>query len=189
MATTATIKKAMVILHNNEPHVVVDYQHVSPGKGSAFSRVRMKQVKTGKLLEVTYKADETVPYVDLTRSRMQFLYADEGAGYFMDQATFETVMIDKGVLGDSVEYLKEGMEVMAMVYEGAPIAVELPIKVPYKITQAEDAVKGDSSGGGVTKDATIETGKVIKVPLFIKQGETVIVNTESGEYVERQAAK
>jgi len=175
----------MVILHNNEPHLVVDYQHVSPGKGSAFTRVRMKQVKTGKLIEVTYKADETVPYVELQRSKMQFLYKDEGAGYFMDQATFETVMIDKGVLGDSWDFLKEGLDVMAMVYEGSTIAVELPIKVPYKITHAEEAVRGDSAGGGVTKDAEIETGRIVKVPLFIKQGETILVNTESGEYVER----
>lgn len=185
MATTASIKKSMVILHNNEPHVVVDFQHVSPGKGAAFSRVRMKQVKTGKLLEVTYKADEEVPYVDLARTRMQFLYQDEGAGYFMDQNTFETVMIDKGVLGEASEFLKEGMEIMAMVYEGSPIAVELPIKVAYKVTQTEDAVKGDTASGGVTKEATIETGRMIRVPMFIKQGEMVIVNTETGEYVER----
>jgi len=92
------------------------------------------------------------------------------------------------VLGDAVEYLKEGMEVMAMVYEGSPIAVELPIKVAYKITHSEDAVKGDSSGG-VTKDAVIETGKTIKVPLFIKQGETIVVNTETGEYVERMSTE
>ena len=135
MATTATIKKSMVILHNTEPHVVVDYQHVSPGKGSAFTRVRMKQVKTGKLIEVTYKADEEVPYVDLARTRMQFLYKDEGAGYFMDQNTFETVMIDKGIIGEGWDFLKESMEVMAMVYEGSPIAIELPIKIAYKVTQ------------------------------------------------------
>ncbi|MFH0927866.1 MAG: elongation factor P [bacterium] len=184
MATTADIKKSMVILHNNEPHVVVDYQHVSPGKGSAFSRVRMKQVKTGKLIEVTYKADETVPYVDLQRTRMQYLYQDGGACYFMDQNNFETVMIDKGIVGDLAGYLKEGIEIMAMVYEGAPIAIEIPTKIPYKVTRAEDAVKGDTSGN-VTKEVEIETGKTVRAPLFIKQGETIIVNTETGEYVSR----
>jgi len=185
MATTADIKKSMVILHNNEPHVVVDYQHVSPGKGSAFSRVRMKSVKTGKLIEVTYKSDETVPYVDLTRSRMQYLYQDENACYFMDQNSFETVMIEKAIIGEQVGFLKEGIEVMAMVYEGSPIAVELPIKVVYKVTQADEVVKGDTAGGNVTKESIIETGKMIRVPMFIKQGESIIVNTETGEYVER----
>lgn len=184
MATTADIKKSMVILHNNEPHIVVEYQHVSPGKGSAFTRVRMKQVKTGKLIEVTYKSGEEVPYVDLTRVRMQYLYQDEGACYFMNQSTFETVMIDKGVVGDTLGYLKEGIEAMVMVYEDAPIALEIPTKIPYKVTQAEEAVKGDTSGN-VTKEVTIETGKTIRVPLFIKQGETIIVNTETGDYVSR----
>ena len=185
MASTANIKKSMVILHNSEPHVVVDYQHVSPGKGSAFTRVRMKQVKTGKLIEVTFKADETVPYVELTRVRMQFLYADDHAGYFMDQNTFETVMIGRDIIGEQFDYLKDGVEVMAMVYEGAPIAVELPIKIAYLVTRAEEAVKGDSAGGNVTKEIELETGKTIRAPLFIKQGETIIVNTETGMYVER----
>ena len=185
MATTADIKKSLVILHNNEPHIVVDYQHVSPGKGSAFTRVRMKQVKSGKLIEVTYKSGETVPYVDLERTRMQFLYQDDTAGYFMDQNTFETVMIDKGVIGDALGYLKEGIEVMAMVYEESPIAIELPIKIAYKIVRAEAAVKGDSSSGNVTKEVELETGKTFRVPLFIKEGETILVNTETGEYVER----
>ena len=188
MATTADIKKSLVILHNNEPHVVVDYQHVSPGKGSAFTRVRMKQVKTGKLIEVTFKADETVPYVALQRTRMQYLYQDENACYFMDQTSFETVMIEKGIVGEAVGYLKDGLEIMAMVYEGAVIAVELPIKVAYKIVRAEDAVRGDSSGGNVTKEVELETGKTIRAPLFIKQGETILVNTETGEYAERTTA-
>lgn len=166
-------------------HQVTDFQHVNPGKGSAFVRTRMRNVQTGKTLENTFKAGEAVEIVDLERANMQYLYADDTGFNFMDNDTYEQVSISQELIGDKGQYLTEGQEVVVLMHSGQPLSVDLPKKLAFKVTEAMPAVKGDSAQGRVTKEVTLETGMKVQVPLFIEQGDRVIVNTESGEYVER----
>ncbi len=166
-------------------HVVTDAQHVNPGKGSAFVRAKLKNVQTGKTLENTFKVSESVETVELDRMNMQYLYKDANNYYFMDNSTFEQVGIPADMLGDRGLYLKEGQEVSVLMYEGRALSVDLPKKLTFKVVEAMPAVKGDTASGRVTKECTLETGMKIHVPLFVEQGDLIVVNTETGEYVER----
>lgn len=166
-------------------HVVSEFQHVNPGKGSAFIRVKLKNIQTGKSLENTFKSGEAIDVVNLDRANMQYLYQD-GSGYnFMDNGTYEQVAISAEAIGDMGEYLTEGLEVIVLSTNGSILNVELPKKLAFEVVEAEPAVKGDTASGNVRKEVTLETGKKLQVPLFINQGDKVVVNTESGEYVER----
>lgn len=164
---------------------IVDFQHVNPGKGSAFVRTRLKNVETGKVLEHTFKSGETLEFVDLDRANMQFTYKDETGYSFMDNKSFESYTIPTDLIGEKGLYIKEGQEVQVLLHEGRPLSIALPMKLSFVITEAMPAVKGDTSGGRVMKEVTLDTGLKIKVPIFIEQGEKVVVNTETGEYVER----
>jgi len=185
MADTTALKKDAFVMFRGEICVVTDSQHINPGKGSAFVRAKLKNVQTGKVIENTFKVGESVETVDLDRMNMQYLYKDENSYYFMDNTSFEQVGIPTDLVGDKGQYLKEGQEVSVLSHEGRPLSVDLPKKLTFKITEAMPAVKGDTASGRVTKEATLETGMKIAVPLFIEQGDLVVVNTETGEYVER----
>ncbi|MEY4723525.1 MAG: hypothetical protein RLZZ324_1038 [Candidatus Parcubacteria bacterium] len=185
MATTADIKKDLFIRHKDAICAIVEFQFVNPGKGSAFVRTRLKNVQTGKVLEHTFKSGEDIDVVDLERVNMQYLYKDADNYSFMDNKTFETYGIPVEVLGDKGQWLKEGQEAIVLMHGEQALSVALPMKLSFKVTEAMPAVKGDTSSGRVLKEVTIETGAKIKVPIFIDQGEDVIVNTETGEYVER----
>lgn len=185
MADTSDIKKDIVIMFKDAPHTVVDFQHVNPGKGSAFVRTRLKNVQTGKVFEQTYKSGEGIELVDIERTTMQFLYKDADNFYFMDNKSFEQIGISASTVGEKGQYLKEGMEAMVALHEGVALNLELPKKLTYKVTQADPGVKGDTASGRVTKEVTLETGMKLAVPLFIKEGDLVVVNSETGEYVER----
>jgi len=185
MADTTAIKKDAFIMYKDAVHVVTDFQHVNPGKGSAFVRTKMRNVQTGRSLENTFKTSETIETVSLERANMQYLYSDDTGCNFMDNDTFEQVTIDKELIGDKVQYLTEGQNVMVLSYQGQPLSVDLPKKLTFEVVEAMPAVKGDSAQGRVTKEVTLETGMKIQVPLFVEQGTKVVVNTESGEYVER----
>lgn len=185
MASVNEITKGIVIKQNSDLFVVTDFQHVNPGKGAAFVRTRLQNIKTGKGFEVTFKSNESVEMVEVERRRMQYLYKNGEMYALMDNSTYEQIEINEALLGDKKDYLKEGIEVSVAMYEGAPVAVELPRKIAYKVIDAPPGVRGDTAGGNVTKEVTLENGLKAQVPLFIKEGEEVIINTETGEYVER----
>ncbi len=185
MASTQDIKRGVVILWKNEPHLVAEFEHIMPGKGSAFVRTKLKNLRSGKVLENTFKVGEKVDVVDLEKRRVQYLYASGDKFAFMDNTSYEQFEVGTEVLAGFEKYLKENLEVILLFSEGLPITCEFPKKVSYKVTEAEPGVKGDTASGRVTKEVTFETGLKIRAPLFIKEGDTVVVNTETGEYAER----
>lgn len=185
MASPSEIKKGVVVLHNNDPWVVTEFQHINPGKGAAFVRTRIKNLKDGRTLEQTYKVSETITIVDVEFRNMQYLYHDATGYTFMDSGTYEQVTMSDDTVGDQGQYLREGLEVTLTMYEGQPIAIQLPRKMTFKIIETMPAVKGDTASGNVTKEAKVDAGFIVHVPIFLKEGEEIIVNTDTGEYVER----
>lgn len=185
MSSPSDIKKGVVIRENGELWVVTEFQHVNPGKGAAFVRCRVKNVKTGKTLEKTIKMSEPVELVEVEYRNMQYLFHDATGYTFMDNGTYEQVTMNDEDVGDQAKYLKEGLALMVSTYEGKPIALQLPRKMTFKITETMPAVKGDTASGNVTKEAMTDGGFVVHVPIFLNQGEDIIVNTDTGEYVER----
>jgi len=185
MASTSDVKKGVVIKHQGDLFVVVEFQHVNPGKGSAFVRTRMKSLGSGKVIEITYKTSENIDVVSVSFQTMQYLYENAGVYSFMDMTSYEQVEMDADLIGDDGKYLKEGLEVIVGMYEGKPVSIQLPKKIKYKVVEAPPAVKGDSAAGNVTKEIVLDNGLKIQAPIFIKEGEEVMVNTESGSYSER----
>lgn len=186
MASPSDIKKGVVIKNEQGLWIVNEFQHVNPGKGASFVRTRIKNLQTGKVLETTYKTSETITIVDVEHRRMQYLYHDATGYTFMDNATYEQATMSDEDVGEQGKYLREGMEVNVSTYEDRPIAFELPRKMTFKVIEAMDAVAGNTaSGGNMTKEITLDGGIKVNAPLFIKQGESVVINTENGEYVER----
>ena len=162
----------------------VEFQHVKPGKGAAFVRTKYKNVKTGSVVERSFNPNEKFEQAQLTRQDMQFIYADGDLYYFMDQETYEQTPIHQDKIGDGIKFLKEEMVCKVVSYKGDIFQVELPITVVLEITECEPGVKGDTANNA-SKYATLETGAVVKVPLFVNQGEKIKVDTRTGEYLER----
>ncbi|MDP2692640.1 MAG: elongation factor P [bacterium] len=194
MSSTSEIKKGVVIRHQNDLWVVTTFNFVNPGKGSAFTKTRMRSISSGKNLEITYKSSESVDLVSVARTNMQYLYKSavpagrQGENYsFMNKDTYETVDVNAGVLGDDAKYLRDGLDVIAILHEDNVVAIDLPKKVTYTVKQAPPAVKGDSASGNVTKEIVLDNNLVIQAPIFIKEGEDVIVNTDTGDYGGRSA--
>ena len=185
MPSTSEIKKGIVLKWEGELWLITEFQHVNPGKGSAFVRTKMKNVRTGKAIENTFKTSETITIEELTKKKMQYLYGDGETYNFMDPANYEQVMLSADVVGENARFFKEGLEVIILYQDESPITLELPKKITYKVINAPEAVRGDSSSGRVTKEITLENGLKIQVPIFIKEGEEVIVNTETGQCAER----
>ncbi len=185
MIDTSSISKGVVLKFKDGLYLVTDFQHVNPGKGSAFVRTRLKNIATGKSVEQTYKAGEAIEIMDVDKRRMQYLYKDENNLYFMDNSTYEQIQIPKTMIAEQEGFIKEGQEVAIVMHGITPITVELPKKITLKIVDTVPGVKGDTASGNVTKEATLETGAKIRVPLFVKSGESVVINTETGEYAER----
>jgi elongation factor P len=163
---------------------VVEFQHVKPGKGPAFVRTKMKQVLTGKVVEKTFNAGVKVEVAVVEKRDMQFLYKDGEDFVFMDTSTYDQLTIPAATVADAANYMLENAEVIVAMHEGNPLYVELPASVALEITYTEPGIQGDRSSGG-TKPATLETGIDIQVPLFIKQGEKVLVDTRDGSYLGR----
>ncbi|MDP3244204.1 MAG: elongation factor P [bacterium] len=187
MARASEIQKGLAIVFKNEPHLVVDFQHVNPGKGAAFVRARLKSLKTGKVIENTYKSEESIEFVELERKKVQYLYGGQNEYTFMDMVTYEQFSLNGEIVGPYASYLKENMEVTLLLSDSVPVTVDFPKKVTLKVTEAPPAVRGDTATN-VTKEITLENGLKIKTPMFIKEGDMVIINTETGEYVERFTA-
>ncbi len=160
------------------------YQHVKPGKGQAFVKTKLKNVKTGAVIDRTFRADEKVNLAVLDKREMQYLYADDAGLVFMDNESFEQVHVDPELLGDAAKFLRDSMVCMVPVHEGMPVGAELPVTAQYEITETEPGLKGDRVSGAL-KPATLETGAIVQVPLFIEQGEKIKVDTRTGEYISR----
>ena len=184
MATTNDLKNGMTLNIDGSLWTVVEFQHVKPGKGPAFVRTKMKQVLTGKVVEKTFNAGVKVEVAVVEKRDMQYLYKDGADFVFMDTTTYDQITISEATVGDGANYLLENAEVNVAIHEGQPLYVELPASVALEITYTEPGIQGDRSSGG-TKPATVETGIDIQVPLFIKQGEKVLVDTRDGSYLGR----
>jgi elongation factor P len=178
------VKNGMKILVNNEPCIITDTEYVKPGKGQAFTRIKYRFIKSGRVVELTMKATDSLEAADVVDTDMQFLYADGEHWHFMNPESFEQVQADQAGVGDARKYLKGEEECVVTLWNGTPIQVTPPNFVELKITETDPGVRGDTSGGG-GKPATLETGAVVRVPLFVNQDEMVRVDTRSGEYVGR----
>ena len=182
--TTADFKKGIFIEYKNEPHQIVEFQHVNPGKGSAFVRTRLKSVKTGRVQEFTYKSGESVDELLVETREMQYLYKEAEAYLFMDNQNYEQYSVSGALLGDFVKFLKPNDIYQLMIYEEEAIGIRLPKKVRLLVTEAHDAARGDTVGGAM-KMVMVETGAEVAVPLFIKQGEVIAIDPETSTYIER----
>lgn len=181
MATTTDIRVGIAISFKGQPWVVAQTQFVNPGKGAAFTRVKLRNLKTEQVVEHTFKSGESVELVDVVRNRCQYLYNDGEGYHFMDNESYEQFTLSQTSIGDCTKYLLENTECYAMYIEGVPVNIQLPAKMSFKVISAPPGVKGDTATGG-SKECTIETGAIVKTPLFISEGETILVNTETGEY-------
>ncbi|HON87794.1 MAG: elongation factor P [Firmicutes bacterium] len=184
MISTNDFRTGVTIEIDGQPWVVVDFQHVKPGKGSAFVRAKIKNVITGSVLERTFNAGEKLPRAHIERREAQYLYGMGDELTFMDVTTYEQVTLSREVVGEGVLYLKENTNVYIMSYEGRVIGVEIPNFVELQVVETEPGFKGDTATGG-TKQAKLETGAVVKVPLFVNVGDVLKIDTRTGEYIER----
>lgn len=184
MISTNDFRIGLTIELDGEIYSVVDFQHVKPGKGSAFVRSKLKNVKTGFTVERTFRAGEKVPRAHIEHREMQYLYSSDQDNFFMDTSTYEQIVLTDETLGDSKKYLKENMVIGIQMYEGAPIGVDLPNSVELTVVETDPGLRGDTVSGG-TKPATLETGAIVQVPLFINMGDVIRVDTRTGEYLER----
>jgi elongation factor P len=184
MATTAEFRNGMTIIIDGDLFSVVEFLHVKPGKGGAFVRTKLKNVRTGRVIDRTFRAGESIKKARLDRRKMQYLYRSADQFIFMDTNTYEQVTIAEEHIGEGVQYLAESGEVDVLFHEDQIIGVELPIFVQLKIKETEPGVRGDTASGG-SKPATLESGAVVQVPFFLEVGDLIRVDTRKGIYVER----
>ena len=184
MYDTSEIRKGLKIEMDGDVYSVVEFLHVKPGKGGAFIRTKLKSLSRGAVVEKTFRSGEKLGKPDLEEKRMQFLYSSEDQYCFMDAETYEQTFLTEDQLGGSREFLKENITIDVLYHNNKPIAVELPTFVELAISETEPGEKGDTVSGG-TKAATLETGAIVQVPLFLNTGDMVKVDTRTGEYVER----
>lgn len=178
------IKNGMTVIIDGNLCMITEFQHVKPGKGSAFARIKLKNLRTGAIVENTYNTNIKIEKAHVDKKNMQYLYNDGTNYIFMDLETYEQLEVPASKLESDAKWLKENMELMINSYEGEILGIQLPEKVEYEIIETTDAVKGNTTNNA-TKDATIETGAIIRVPLFINQGEKVVVTTSDGKYAGR----
>lgn len=188
MITTNQLKIGMTIDLEGNLFNILDFQHVKPGKGQAFVRTKLKNTKTGAVLDRTFRAGEKVELARLDRSKMQYLYLDGSHYVFMNTDTYEQLSLGSEQLGDSVDYLKEGMLVEVLMHKGKVIGAELPIFVELEVVSTPPGLKGDTATAG-TKPATLETGAVVQVPLFVEVKDLIRIDTRTGEYITRVSRK
>jgi elongation factor P len=184
MATTNDLKNGMTLNLDGNLMNVVEFQHVKPGKGGAFVRTRLKNVRTGRTLDKTFRADEPVEVAILEKREMQYLYRDETGFVFMDTKTYDQSVVDADAVGGAASWLTDGATPYVTFYEGNAIGVELPAAVELAVAETEPGIKGDRVSGA-TKPATVETGAVVQVPLFVETGDRIKVDTRSGAYLTR----
>ena len=184
MIKAGQIAKGHCLIMKGEPYLVTEREFVNPGKGSAFVRLRLKGLRSGKALAETIKSNDSVEEADVFDRDAQYLYADDAAYHFMDSESYEQFTVPREGLEDKVFFMKEGDTYRIVMWEAQPIDVSVPLKMVMEVAEAAEAIRGDTVTGA-TKPVKTETGLEVKVPIFIKQGDKILVNTESGEYVER----
>jgi len=184
MISSNDLRPGTTIELDGEVWMVVQFQHVKPGKGSAFVRTKIKNVENGNVIERTFRAGERLTRAYLDRKQMQFLYSSQDEYYFMDMETFEQVALKREDIEDAVLFLKEGMQIDVLYYKGKQIGVELPVFVELAVAETEPAFRGDTAQGS-SKPAKLETGAVVQVPFFIEVGDVIRIDTRTGTYVER----
>jgi elongation factor P len=181
MADTSEIRRGMIIRFNNEPHIIMEKEFRAMGKGGAFNRVKLKNIKTGKFVNHVFKSGEKVEELDVMTMNMQYMYADDSKAYFMNPETFEQIELSLDLIPGGTDWLHPDAKYIMSMFEDEVIYVQLPAKISLIITETSDAVKGDTATNA-SKEATLETGVKVQVPLFIKQGDKIIINTDTGTY-------
>lgn len=184
MISTTDFRGGLKIEYNGEPYTIIEFQHVKPGKGAAFAKTKMKNMLTGNVLERNFRSGEKFESPDIEEKEMQYLYAESVNYYFMDVNNYEQLFIPEAQMGGAQNYLKENMYAKVIFYKGKAISVEPPMFVELKIVETPPGVKGDTATGG-SKQAKLETGAWIKVPLHLEEGTVVKVDSRSGTYIER----
>lgn len=184
MLSISEIKVGKVLVVNSLPYVVVRTDHHKMGRGGAVLKVKLRNLIDGNMLDKTFQGNDKAQEADTQRKKASYLYKDEREAYFMDGDNYEQFSFAFDQVGEKSKYLKEGIEVDVLYFDARPVAIDLPIKMKFTVTQAPPAIKGNSVGN-VTKQVEIETGAMITAPVFIQEGEEIIINTDSGEYVER----
>jgi elongation factor P len=184
MISTNDLRTGLTIEVDGEVYSVVAFQHVKPGKGAAFVRTKLKNMRTGRVIEQTFRAGQKVNRAHIERKEMQYLYREAESFVFMDNETYDQVSITEEQLGDNINYLQENMNIFVLTYNGELMGIDLPHSVELEVASTEPGVRGDTASGA-TKAATLETGFVIQVPLFVEEGDVVRVDTRTGEYLER----
>lgn len=185
MINVNDFKIGITINYDGNIYQVLEFNHVKPGKGAAIVKAKLKNLRTGSIAEYSFGAGTKVPTAHINKQQMQFLYSTGTSYSFMNMETYEQIDIDESQIANEVKYLKEGLQVYVTFYEQEMLGLELPEKIDYKITSTEPAIKGNTATNA-TKDAIIETGLLVKVPLFIDQDEEIIVSTKDGKYVSRK---
>jgi elongation factor P len=184
MYDTSEIRKGLKVLMDGNPFTIIEFQFVKPGKGAAFTRTKFKNLLTGAVIERNIRSGEKLEPANVEEKSMQFLYREGDAFVFMDNTNYEQMNISQDIVGDDWKFLKDNLECAVLIFNDRPVGVTLPTFVIVKITKCEPGVRGDTSGN-VTKPAIIETGATVGVPLFVKEGETIRVDTRTGDYIER----
>ena len=182
--STAEFRNGLKIEIDGDPYIIVEFQHVKPGKGGAFVRTKMKSLKNGNVIDRTFRSGEKVDVPELEEKTMQYLYAADKDRAFMDTSNYEQLTMSEKQLGDSINYLKENMEIKVLYFKGQPINIDIPMFVELKIARTDPGVRGDTASGG-SKPATLETGAVVKVPFYLNEGDIVKVDTRTGTFIER----
>ena len=184
MVNVNDFKTGMSIKYEGNIYSVVDYQHVKPGKGAAFVKAKLKNLRTGAIIEITFNSSVKVELAYIEKRDMQFLYSQGDTYYFMNMETYDQIEVKESQLGDDKKYLKENLVLNIISYEGEILGLQLPDKIEMVVTKTEPGVKGNTTNNAM-KDAVLETGMTVKVPLFINEGETIIVSTKDGKYQSR----
>ncbi len=182
--STNEFRSGLRVMLDGEPYVIVENEFVKPGKGQAFNRVKLKNLKTGRVIDRTFKSGESVEAADVVDVELQYLYTDGAFWHFMDPESFEQYAASEAAMGEAAQWLKGEERCQVTLYNGEPLTVSAPNFVELKIVETDPGVRGDTASGG-TKPAKLETGAVVKVPLFVEEGEVIRVDTRTGAYVSR----
>ena len=184
MISAGEFRNGVTIEYEGEIYIILEFQHVKPGKGAAFVRTKIKNLKTGSVVEKTFRPTEKMPRANIDRMDMQYLYNDGSLYYFMNTENFEQIAVNADDIGDTLKFVKENEMVKILSYEGEVFGIEPPLFVELEVTETEPGFAGNTAQGA-TKPATVETGATVNVPLFISQGEKIKIDTRTGEYLGR----
>ena len=182
--STSNFKNGMAIMYDGKMWTIIEFQHVKPGKGGAFVRTKLKEIKSGRVVDITFRAGEKIEDVHVETKRMQYLYGDDETFHFMESDTYEQIELNADFIGTTAQWLKESDEVEVLIAGGEMIGVEPPMFVELEVTETDPGFKGDTVQGS-TKPATLETGAVVQVPMFVEIGDKLKVDTRDGRYVTR----